>query len=128
MADSRPTIFADGVVEAQVAHGVARITLAMTGADGKAQPCGMLCVPVTQLPSLVNGMGNLLKQIEERVRAQVAQQQQAPAAAPEAAPAPIRAANDERFNTVGSFRRRSGGASGRGRDAWFHASCRASSG
>ncbi|GGJ10199.1 hypothetical protein [Neoroseomonas lacus] len=90
MADSRPTIFADGVVEAQVAHGVARITLAVTGADGKAQPCGMLCVPVTQLPSLVNGMGNLLKQIEERVRAQVAQQQQAPApaAAPEAAPAP----------------------------------------
>jgi hypothetical protein len=79
-------IFADGVVEAQVAHGVARITLAMTGSDGKAQPCGMLCVPVTQLPGLVNGMGNLLKQIEERVRAQVAQQQ-APAAAPEA-PAP----------------------------------------
>jgi hypothetical protein len=88
MTDSRPTLFADGVVEAQVAHGVARITLATTGADGKAQPCGMLCVPVSQLPSLVNGMGNLLKQIEERVRAQVAQQQ-APAttAAPEA-PAP----------------------------------------
>lgn len=86
MADTRPTLFADGVVEAQVAHGVARITLAMTGADGKAQPCGMLCVPVTQLPGLVNGMGNLLKQIEERVRAQVAQQQ-APAAPPEP-PAP----------------------------------------
>jgi hypothetical protein len=85
MADIRPTLFADGVVEAQVAHGVARITLAVTGADGKAQPCGMLCVPVTQLPSLVNGMGNLLKQIEERVRAQVAQQPATAAPAPEPA-------------------------------------------
>lgn len=75
MAENRPTVFADGVIEAQVAHGVARVTLAMTGPDGKAQPCATLCVPVTQLPGLVNGMGNLLKQIEDRVRAQVAQQQ-----------------------------------------------------
>jgi hypothetical protein len=86
MADNRPTIFADGVIEAQVAHGVARITLAVTGNDGKASPCATLCVPVTQLPALVNGMGNLLKQIEERVRAQIAQQQ--PAAATDGAAAP----------------------------------------
>jgi hypothetical protein len=79
MAEIRPTVFADGVIEAQVAHGVARITLAVTGNDGKAMPCATLCVPVTQLPALVNGMGNLLRQIEERVRAQVAQQQQRPA-------------------------------------------------
>ncbi|BDG72167.1 hypothetical protein [Roseomonas fluvialis] len=82
MADNRPTVFADGVIEAQVAHGVARITLAVTGNDGKASPCATLCVPVTQLPSLVNGMGNLLKQIEERVRAQLQQQQPAAPAAP----------------------------------------------
>ncbi len=75
MADIRPTVFCDGVIEAQVAHGVARISLAVTGSDGKALPCATLCVPVTQLPALVNGMGNLLRQIEERVRAQVAQQQ-----------------------------------------------------
>ena len=76
MAENRPIVFADGVIEAQVAHGVARVTLAMTGSDGTATPCATLCVPVTQLPALVNGMGNLLKQIEDRVRAQVAQQQQ----------------------------------------------------
>jgi len=76
MAEIRPTVFADGVIEAQVAHGVARITLGVTGNDGKGTPCATLCVPVTQLPALVNGMGNLLRQIEERVRAQVAQQQQ----------------------------------------------------
>ncbi len=90
MADNRPTVFADGVIEAQVAHGVARVTLAMTGSDGKAVPCATLCVPVTQLPALVNGMGNLLKQIEDRVRAQVAQQQQQPPQAPngDSTPAP----------------------------------------
>lgn len=81
MAEIRPTLFADGVIEAQVAHGVARITLAVTAPDGKAQPCGTLCIPVTQFPALVNGFGNLLRQIEERVRAQAQpqQQQQAPA-------------------------------------------------
>ena len=89
MADSRPMIFADGVIEAQVAHGVARITLAVTGSDGKAVASGTLFVPITQLPGLSNGMGNLLKQIEERVRAQTQQHQQGaqPAAAePGAAP------------------------------------------
>jgi len=82
MSDIRPTVFADGVIEAQVAHGVARVTLAVTGNDGTARPCATLCVPVTQLPGLVNGMANLLKQIEERVRAQAHQQQ---GAAPPAA-------------------------------------------
>lgn len=86
MAENRPTVFCDGVVEAQVAHGVARITLAVTGNDGKASPCATLCVPVTQLPTLVNGMGNLLKQIEERVRAQIAQQQAGQTPAPAAEP------------------------------------------
>lgn len=82
MADIRPTVFCDGVIEAQVAHGVARISLAVTGTDGKATPCATLCVPVSQMPVLVNGLGNLLKQIEDRVRAQVQQQQAAQAAAP----------------------------------------------
>jgi hypothetical protein len=82
MSDNRTTVFADGVVEAQVAHGVARITLAVTGQDGKALPCATLCVPVTQLPALVNGMGNLLKQIEERVKQMQQQAAQPGGAAP----------------------------------------------
>jgi hypothetical protein len=86
MSGIRPTVFADGVIEAQVAHGVTRITLAVTGSDGTARPCATLCVPVTQLPALVNGMANLLRQIEDRVRAQTqAQQQQS---APQQPPAP----------------------------------------
>ncbi len=87
MADIRPTVFCDGVIEAQIAHGVARIALAVTGGDGKAVPCATLCVPVTQLPALVNGMGNLLKQIEDRVRAAQADQQKAQASQSSAQPA-----------------------------------------
>ena len=37
MADIRPTVFCDGVIEAQVAHGVARISLAVTGSDAVAE-------------------------------------------------------------------------------------------
>jgi len=81
MADSRPTIFADGVTEAQVAHGVARITLATTGTDGKAVPCATLCVPVTQLPRAGERQGNLLKQIEDRERASAGAQPDAEAPA-----------------------------------------------
>jgi hypothetical protein len=102
MADIRPTVFCDGVIEAQVAHGVARIALAVTSSDGKALPCATLCVPVTQLPGLVNGMGNLLRQIEERVRAQVAQQQaQAQQATP---PQPQQPAAPEGPQPTGAFR------------------------
>lgn len=82
MADIRPTVFCDGVIEAQVAHGVARVALAVTGSDGKATPCATLCVPISQMPALVNGLTNLLKQIEDRVRAQVQQQNAAKPAAP----------------------------------------------
>lgn len=88
MTDYRPIFFADGVTEAQVANGVARITLATTSGDAKAVPCATLCVPVAQLPAFVNGMGNLLKQIEERVRAQMQQQQQAAQRTAPAAEAP----------------------------------------
>ena len=76
MADYRPIFFADGVTEAQVANGVARITLATSATDGQALPCATLCVPVAQLPAFVNGMANLVRQIEERVRTQIQQQQQ----------------------------------------------------
>jgi hypothetical protein len=91
MAEGRTMIFADGMTEASVTHGVARITLAQTGPDGKPVPVGQLCVPLLQLPGFANGIVNLLKQVEERAKqAQAQQGQQAgqprPAAAPPAAP------------------------------------------
>lgn len=88
----RTTLFADGIMEANVAFGVARITLAQSGADGKPQPSGQLIVPLVQLPALANGLLTLLKQIDGKVKQQQQQQQAAePAPAPAAAPAPAQA-------------------------------------
>ena len=75
-----PTILVDGILEATVTHGVARVTLAQAGSDGKPLPVGQLAVPLVQLPGLVRAFNALLQQIEEKAR------QQAQAAAPGAAP------------------------------------------
>lgn len=79
-----PTLFCDGILDASVSYGVARLTLAQTAADGKPAPAGQLIIPLVQLPGLVNGLGGLLKQVETRMREQQAQQPaaDAPAAAP----------------------------------------------
>jgi hypothetical protein len=81
MAD-QPTVFADGIMEASVNFGVARITLAQTKADGSPAASGQLIVPVVQLPALANGMLSLMKQIEAKVK-QAQAQQGAPPAAPQ---------------------------------------------
>jgi hypothetical protein len=81
MAD-QPTVFADGIMEASVNFGVARITLAQTKADGSPAASGQLIVPVVQLPALANGMLSLMKQIEAKVK-QAQAQQGAPPAPPQ---------------------------------------------
>ncbi|MBI0432642.1 hypothetical protein [Roseomonas sp. KE0001] len=86
-------LFADGIMEASVHHGVARLTLAQTGQDGKPVPCGQLAIPVVQLPAFANGVLALLKQIDSRVKqAQQAQQSSAdaPAEAPQQVPGSFR--------------------------------------
>ncbi|MBV1798130.1 hypothetical protein [Siccirubricoccus sp. G192] len=83
MADAR-TIFADGILDASVTHGVARLTLAQTGPDGKPVAAGQLVMPLVQLPALANGIMGLLKQIESRMKEAQAQAQQPGNAAAEA--------------------------------------------
>ncbi|WP_043361570.1 hypothetical protein [Belnapia sp. F-4-1] len=85
MSDTRVTIFADGILDASVTYGVARLTLAQTGAEGKPTPCGQLVVPLVQLPSLVTSLSGLLKQVETRMK-----EQQAASAPENAAPAAFR--------------------------------------
>ncbi len=88
MAETR-TIFADGLMDASVTYGVARLTLAQTGQDGKPVPVGQLVMPLVQLPAFANGLRNLLKQIEARMKEG---QQPAPAdsgAAPESPAASV---------------------------------------
>ena len=82
MAD-QPTVFADGILEASVNFGVARITLAQTQADGSPAASGQLIVPVVQLPALTNGMLSLMKQIETKVKQAQAQQSVATPAVPQ---------------------------------------------
>ncbi len=79
MAETR-TIFADGLMDASVTYGVARLTLAQTGPDNKPIPVGQLAIPLVQLPAFANGLLNLLKQIETRMKE--SQQPQPEAAAP----------------------------------------------
>ncbi len=78
MTDTRTTIFADGLMDASVTYGVARLTLAQTGADGKPMPAGQLIIPLVQVPAFANGLMSLLRQIESRVK-EAQQQQQAKA-------------------------------------------------
>jgi hypothetical protein len=72
MPDLR-TIFADGILDASVTHGVARLTLAQTGGEGKPVAAGQLVMPLSQLPTFANGIITLLKQIEAKMKEAQAQ-------------------------------------------------------
>ncbi|MBO1074486.1 hypothetical protein [Roseomonas marmotae] len=81
----QPTVFADGILDANVNFGVARLTLVQTKPDGTPAPCGQLIIPVVQLPTFTNGMVTLLKQIESKMKQA---QQEAAAPASDAQPIP----------------------------------------
>ena len=61
-------VFADALTDVVVAHGVARLSLAMTGPNGKPQAVATLCVPVMQLPVIASGLGNLLQQMQAKAK------------------------------------------------------------
>jgi len=81
MADL-PTFFADGVLEASVRHGVARLKLAVQDGSGTPSATGLLVVPLTQLPALAGSITRLLREVEAK-----AKEAGAPAAPGGAAPA-----------------------------------------
>ena len=81
------TIFADGLVEASVQHGVARLVMGQVQTDGTPKPSGQLCVPVAQLGALAKSLAAVVQQIEARLREAEARRPAAEAApAPEALP------------------------------------------
>ncbi|RVT95673.1 hypothetical protein EOD42_15865 [Rhodovarius crocodyli] len=90
----KPAVFADGIMDASVHYGVARITLAQLGPDGKAQPSGQLMVPLVQLPAMANALAALVRQIEAKLK-------ETPATA--AAPAQPAAAPGEATPMPGAF-------------------------
>jgi hypothetical protein len=78
-----PIVFADAMMEANVLHGVVRITLAKAGPDNKPQPTAQLVMPLVQVAGFVGGLTNLLRQVEARIKDAKAAQ------APAAEPAPV---------------------------------------
>jgi len=83
-----PSIFADGILEATVHHGVARLTLAQQGADGKPMAAGQLVVPLSQLPHFANGVLGLMKQIDARMKEAQAQAQPSQSGEPDLSAVP----------------------------------------
>lgn len=83
MADT-PIVFVDGMTEANVLHGVVRMTLSQATQDGKALPAVQICMPLVQVAGFVGGLTNLLRQVEARIKdARAAQPQgKAPTAEP----------------------------------------------
>lgn len=69
MADRLPVLFCDGIIDANVTHGVVRITLGQAGSDGKPAACGQLILPLTQLPGAAAAINNLVKQVQEKIKA-----------------------------------------------------------
>ncbi|MCC7280981.1 MAG: hypothetical protein IT556_01285 [Acetobacteraceae bacterium] len=82
-------LFADGVMEANVMNGVVRITLGQAGGDGKPVACGQILVPLVQLPALTNGLVNLVRQIETKVKEATDKSKADGAAAPSAETPPV---------------------------------------
>ncbi|WP_043838931.1 hypothetical protein [Muricoccus aerilatus] len=78
-----PTLFADGVLEATVRHGVARLKLAIQDGNGKPSTTGLLVVPLAQLPALAGSIARLLREVEAKARDVQAAEPPAPAAEPE---------------------------------------------
>lgn len=84
------TIFADGILDASVTHGVARLTLAQTGPEGKPIAAGQLVMPLSQMTAFTSGLVGLLKQIDAKVKDAQAQQATGAAQRPvEADPAAV---------------------------------------
>ena len=94
-----PTLFADGVLEATVRHGVARLKLAVQDGNGTPSPTGLLVIPLAQLPAVAGTLARLLREVEAKAREAQGVQAAGPAAAPapnpNAAPAPPQADPDE---------------------------------
>jgi hypothetical protein len=62
-------LVADGLTEVWIAHGLARITLAQTGSDGKASPVGQLCIPASQVQAIAAALTDVARRIEEQKKA-----------------------------------------------------------
>ena len=76
------TLFADGLMDVSVQHGVVRLTLGRLGPDNKPVPAGLLVVPLVQLAALTQGLGNVMQQVEAKIKEAAPTSAATPAAIP----------------------------------------------
>lgn len=62
------TFFADGLAEATVRHGVARLSFATQGGDGKAVNSFTLALPLLQVANVANALVRLLRELEAKAK------------------------------------------------------------
>ena len=63
-----PTFFADGLTEATVRNGVARLAFSTQGGDGRPVSSLTLALPVQQVPNVANALIRLLRELEAKAK------------------------------------------------------------
>ncbi|WP_376091426.1 hypothetical protein ACE7GA_21725 [Roseomonas sp. CCTCC AB2023176] len=63
-----PTLFADGMTEASVRHGVARLTFATQSGEGQATGGFVVAMPLGQVPNVANALIRLLRELEAKAK------------------------------------------------------------
>ncbi len=66
---SQTTIFADALSEGIIVNGVARLTFSRVIGENKIEPGGLVVIPLAQIPNMINSLGMLMKQVEEKFKA-----------------------------------------------------------
>ncbi len=73
---SQTTIFADALSEGIIVNGVARLTFSRIVAEGKVETGGLVVIPLSQIPQMINSLNLLMKQVEDRFKESMAKQEQ----------------------------------------------------
>ncbi len=69
-------IFADQISQVSLSNGNLRITLTQRGPDNETIEAGTLIIPANQANNFVNGLGNSLKELGEKLKAARQEQEQ----------------------------------------------------
>ena len=69
-------IYADQIGKVTLSNGNVRIQLTQLGPDNETIEAGTLIIPANQANNFVNGLGNSLKELEERIKKAREEQEQ----------------------------------------------------
>ncbi len=69
-------VFADGISKVTLSNGNLRILLTQRGADESTVEAGTLIIPASQVSSIMNGLANSLRELDEKLKESREQQTQ----------------------------------------------------